>query len=426
MSLIISTANGLSSVEVGTGNLIKAYKQCENVSHGTVVLQSAPQQASSLLSVQRDKPLLHHHALRKEGVVKRIVLPAKLHSLAVSPNGQWLAAGSHNGTLYIWNLLSGALRALCSEAHFQALKCLAWSKDSTVLVSGGDDARILLWRLADLASQDGLSPKLVLTTHSLPITSCTFSYGSFREARLYTASLDATVSVFDVFSGRLLYTVASDCPIHALAVDPAERALYIGASNGVHLVPLYYEPPNSTRLTSIGSVDGSVVSTTNLARILNTSGISVTALALSTDASHLFVGCEDGSVSSWEVGSAQMVKKYRSSKGMVTDLIYVHNEFGSAEDFSVLPMLQRNLSLKNESLDFVPKLGLPDRDLEKLNETDDKELEEIRASNAAPSNLELEVAETDESTLTELNELRSRHEQLKKMYDALWARHTSK
>lgn len=429
MPLIISTAKGLSSVDTSSGNLIKAYKQSENISHGAVALQSAAKRASSLLSIQKDKPILHHYALRKEGIVKRIVMPAKMDSLAASPNGQWLAAGSQNGSLYIWNLQSGALKTLFSEAHFQALKCLVWSKDSCVLASGGDDARVMLWRMADLSSQGGMTPKFVFTTHSLPITSCNFSFGSFREARLYTASLDATVSVFDVFSGRLLYTIASDSPINAMVVDPAERAIYLGARNGVHVIPLYYEPENAERLTSVGSVDGSVVSTNEFARVLNTSSITVTALALSTDASHLFVGCEDGSVSSWEVGSAQMVKKYRSTRGKVTDLIYIHNEFGSADEFSVLPMLQHNLSPKNESLDFVPTIAIPERDPEKFGDTDETELKKIESSKAAVPGVNSEVSNTDEaqdSVVCELNDLKCRHEQLKKMYDALWARHTSK
>lgn len=404
-------------MELATGNLIKSYKQCDNVHSGLVVLSTHQNSPVSILALQRDRPLIHHYQPKKEAVAKRIVLPAKMTALSVAPNGQWLACGSQQGALYVWNMRSGALKILASDAHFQAVTTLNWSRDSSVLASGGADARVLVWRTIDLINGGG--PIHTLTPHTLPIVDCVFGAGIFREARLYTASEDATVTVFDVFSGRLLYTLASDATkIHCLALDPAERAIYLGGNDGVHCVPLYYEPASSTKLISVGSTDGSVVSTNSVGeRVLRPeSSLVVTALAVSPDASHLFVGTDEGQVSSWETGSGQLVKKYRSTKGAASQIVCTSG-FDESQ-FEELPVLQR--SIETDSLDFIPA-NVPEMVREPVDL--DEELDEIDSYSGELASMG--TCESKEST-EDIEELKARHEQLQKMYDALWEKYTQK
>lgn len=437
-SLVIASESALTTVDITTGNLVKSYKTCENVDGGLAIVLNRSHQPA-ILAVQNNKPLFHLYNMNKEAVSKRLVVGAKFNAIAVSPNNQWLAGGSKDGTLYIWNLESGALRALNSEAHFQEITSLSWSADSTVLVSGGADARILVWRLVDLVSSQQLSgklePKHTFTNHTLGITQLVIGAGNFRECRLYSASSDATCCVFDIFSGKLLYTLVSDSKINSLALDPAERQVYLGCDDGIHLVPLYVEG-QQTKLGAVGSIDGSVVSTNTIERICKPSGsMKCTSLAISPDGSFIYAGMDDGSVSSWETGSGQLAHKYRSSKGHVTQLIPLFEETtlsGSSQQHSNqqkvgqddFVLLQRNLE-GDEIMDYIPQAppvsDISDYNKDETSESIDAELKNIsKFTNITVQSTSTNTEEEDKST--ELEELKERHAKLQKMYDALWAK----
>lgn len=438
-SLVIASESSLTTIDISNGNLVKSYKACENVDEGLAIVLNRSHQPS-ILAVQRNKPLFHLYNINKEAVSKRLVLGAKFNVIAVSPNNQWLAGGSKDGSIYVWNLESGALRTHNSEAHFQEITSLSWSADSSVLVSGGADARILVWRLIDLVSSQQLSgklePKHTFTNHTLGITQLIVGAGNFRECRLYTASLDATCCVFDIFSGRLLYTLVSDNRINSLALDPAERQIYLGCDDGIHLVPLYVEGQQA-KLGAVGSIDGTVVSTNTIEKICKPSGSTkCTALAISPDGSFIYAGMEDGSVSSWETGSAQLAQKFRSSKGHITQLIPLtetkssipssqqqqNNQQKAGQDDFVL--LQRNLE-GNEIMDYIPQAPHAepsDYNDDETSQSIESEFKDIsKFTNVSVQQTPANTEEQDAKS-AELEELKERHAKLQKMYDALWAK----
>lgn len=70
---------------------------------------------------------------------------------AVSARGTARAAGTENGELFRWNAAE-AKEAKRLEAHDNGLFALAWTK-SGALLSGGGDARILVWDGANVQSE---------------------------------------------------------------------------------------------------------------------------------------------------------------------------------------------------------------------------------------------------------------------------------
>ena len=71
-------------------------------------------------------------------------LSDKVHSVAISPDGQTLVSGSRDSTIKVWNLLTGQeVRTL--TGHLDEVHSVAISPDGQTLVSGSKDGTIKVW-----------------------------------------------------------------------------------------------------------------------------------------------------------------------------------------------------------------------------------------------------------------------------------------
>jgi WD40 repeat protein len=77
--------------------------------------------------------------------VHRLTAPGqRFHVLAFSPIGRWLAAGTTQGHVLVWDLTDGR-RVAEVAGHRGPVGSLAWSPDGTRLASGGADTTVLVW-----------------------------------------------------------------------------------------------------------------------------------------------------------------------------------------------------------------------------------------------------------------------------------------
>lgn len=115
-------------------------------------------------------------------------------SAALSPTGERLVSGSHDGTLFLWDLTKGGC-VFALQAGGSGVEQLAFSPDGRVIASGHLSGEIKLW--------DPTSGKLVRTLRGHKGTVKSVAFGP-EPVMLASVSVDDEVRVWDFRTGRLL------------------------------------------------------------------------------------------------------------------------------------------------------------------------------------------------------------------------------
>ncbi len=134
-----------------------------------------------------------------------------VYALALSPNGQWLASGSFDKTVRLWDLASGQLiKTFAGPAgHQNQVLSVQFSPDQRILASSGSDNVIKFW---DVPVQGALRQ---FAGHEAEIQAVAVSPDG---ARLATASSDQTVRLWNVADGKALHVCGGHVgPVLALA-----------------------------------------------------------------------------------------------------------------------------------------------------------------------------------------------------------------
>lgn len=186
-----------------------------------------------------------------------------VNSVAISPNGQFLASGYEDKTIRLWNLETGEIISTLM-GHSQSVKSVAFSPNGTILATGSDDQTVKLWDWKNdqeiytlsghshavksvafspdgqvLASgswdkaiklwniQTGVAEK-TLTGHRLQVSAVAFSpTGTI----LGSASCDRTVRIWDLTSGTSTPLYGHDWAVLAIAFSPDGKTVATGSDD---------------------------------------------------------------------------------------------------------------------------------------------------------------------------------------------------
>lgn len=80
----------------------------------------------------------------QEQPLHKIICAEKLCALAWSSRGDFLAAATEKGRLFIWDWASGDLLRTF-DAHFKKVTKLCFTADDRYLLSAGEDAVVYCW-----------------------------------------------------------------------------------------------------------------------------------------------------------------------------------------------------------------------------------------------------------------------------------------
>ena len=117
--------------------------------------------------------------------------------LAVSPDGKWIASGSFDKTVKVWDAEVG-VELMTFSGHEDRVGAVSFSPDGRKIASGSKDTTIKLWY-----AESG-SELTTLRGHGDTIRSVGFSSDG---KRIVSSSTDGTIKVWDVVSGEELISL---------------------------------------------------------------------------------------------------------------------------------------------------------------------------------------------------------------------------
>jgi WD40 repeat protein len=140
---------------------------------------------------------------------------APVQVTAVSSDGRYIASGSDDRVVRIYDAASGQLvRSLAG--HSNGVQALAFSPDSALLASGSSDKTIKLWNVSD--------GRLIRTLggHTDTVSALAF-YPEGGE--IVSGSLDRTIRVWRITANTTPITISTTSPICSVAVSPDGRTI---------------------------------------------------------------------------------------------------------------------------------------------------------------------------------------------------------
>ncbi|GIK38370.1 MAG: hypothetical protein BroJett011_22030 [Chloroflexota bacterium] len=200
-------------------------------------------------------------------------------SVAFSPDGKVLAAGTAEGQVRLWRVTDGQPLLTC-EGHLGAVWSVAFSPDGRLLASGSPDGTVRLWEV-----NTGHTLK-TLAGHTHQVWSVAFS----PDGRLLASgSTDGTVRLWEVSTGQSLKTLAGHThQVRSVAFGPDGRLLASGSYD--HTVRLWEVNTGQSLKTLVGHAH------------------PVRSVAFSPDGYLLASGSNDQTVRLWEVNTGQSLK----------------------------------------------------------------------------------------------------------------------
>lgn len=217
----------------------------------------------------------------------------KVWTVAISPREEQIAVGLDDGTVEIWDLLTGEKFVSCI-GHTEPINSVAFSPNGNILASSSYDNTVRLW---DVCTGDNLS---ILTGHTDSVRTVVFNHSGNI---IVTGSDDNTLGIWDVTTGE---------PIAILTGHQDSVTSVAFSSDSTALISSSYD--HTIQLWDINK------------RIAIKTFIKhtkfVTTVAFSPDSTIIASGSEDNTILLWDLQGEIIDKPLIGHTKPVTSLVF--------------------------------------------------------------------------------------------------------
>lgn len=203
---------------------------------------------------------------------------AATSALALSQDGQQIAAAGDDFHVFLWDNLTGVQLASW-PAHTGRINALSFSPAGTILATASDDYKAKLWEIST-ATDPGTAPAAPSLTLDLPAEVKAIAF-SPDGTQLATGTQHGTVKVWNLVNQKeaMTFTAGSEA-IQSVAFSPDGKRLAAASSNGIAKV--WNARTGDELLTLSGHTS------------------EVTALAFSPDGKRIATASRDGGTKLWD------------------------------------------------------------------------------------------------------------------------------
>jgi len=309
-----------------------------------------------IFAAQADKAVINVYSRDKGNQEATVPFPDKIRSLAYAEGGAILVIGTEDGKLILWEFATGRLSTSAS-AHLQGVSALCITGNNDIILSGSADSLVHVWSLSKLVAfaeesmtyTDASPPNSPLRTfqnHRDAITALACGHSRFNTNFAVSGSDDNTCYVWHIDSCQVLKTVLLPSAPLCFALDPADRAIYVGGQEG-HMVRI--------DLYSARTVEKANESSEAVALQLEAEDIwtplpgtdgTVNCLTISYDGTALISGHSNGSLVRWDVAKRKAAAEIQNLNQPVTNIAMLrprgleHKRLGFSIPTVVKPRLE--------------------------------------------------------------------------------------
>ncbi len=220
-------------------------------------------------------------------------------SIAFSPNGCFIAVGSFNGEIRVWQV-ADMKQLYTFVEHSGWVWSIAFSPDSALLASGSNDRTVKLWDVSNVESRGCIN---TLEGHTHWVKAVAFSPDG---STLASGGNDSTIKLWNVTSGQQQMSLEGHAgSVASIAFSPDGATLASGSED------------HSVKLWNVESLVGNSLPTT-----LYGHTNSVQTVAFSPDGAILASGSEDHSIKLWDISKRCCTRTLRGHSGRVMTLAF--------------------------------------------------------------------------------------------------------